>query len=99
IDAARASTPEVFNALRDSVIVRVQGDPTRFGDLNQVEIDEIRRMRDLTAHWVLLLDASRAALDTAVAAAEGGSLEGMLTTGEALTAAAAAARRNLNAGE
>lgn len=98
IDAARASTPRVFNALRDSVVTRVQDDQARFGQLNAEEIAGITRMRDLMANWVILLDAARAALDVAAdAAAKGGSFEGMLTTGEALTEAAAAARRNLSA--
>lgn len=63
----------------------------------------IGRTWSLIATWVVLLDASLASLDTAVAAVEEdagmGSFDGVLLAGEQLSGAVHAARQNLAGGD
>lgn len=99
----RKSTPKVFDMLRTNVTTAVDADPQRFGDLTDAERREIRRARTLVATWVVLMDASLAALDVTVKAVEedagAGSFDGVLLAGEQLAGAVSAARRNLAGGD
>ena len=98
---ARDSTPRVFELLRGDIVGRANADPNRTR-LTAAEEDEIRRLRILLANWVVLLDASRGALEVATAAVRdapgAGGFDGLLVSGEQLTAAAQAARLSLAGG-
>jgi hypothetical protein len=102
IAQTRAATPKVYDALRFAVVTQVDADPNRLGQLTEAEIDRIRRANTLVATWVILLDASREALDIAVAAVKRdggeGSFDGVLLASERLAEAVGAARRNLAGG-
>lgn len=93
----RAATGPIFATLAQRVRDGVFNDPGG-RDFTQAEIDELNALRRLMAHWVVLLDASRAALATAVAAAastDGGGMAGVLAASETLAATARGARRAL----
>lgn len=102
ITEARDSTPRVFELLRGNIVGAVNADPSRTR-LTAAEEEEIRRLRLLLANWVVLLDASLAALEVASAAVReapgSGGFDGLLLAGEQLTAAAQAARLALAGGE
>jgi len=99
---ARDSTPRVFELLRGDIVGAANADPNRTR-LTAAEEDEIRRLRILLANWVVLLDASRGALEVATAAVRdapgAGGFDGLLVAGEQLTAAAQAARLSLAGGD
>jgi hypothetical protein len=102
IQEVRQTTPDVFDMLRTDVVTTANLDPERF-DLTEAERKDIGRTWSLIATWVVLLDASLASLDTAVAAVEDdagmGSFDGVLLAGEQLSGAVHAARQNLAGGD
>ena len=98
IGQVRASTVRVFGALRDEVFATATNDPSRTG-LTADELEQIKGYRSLLANWVVLLDASAAAFEVAVIAAQSpggiGSYDGMLLASENLAAAVRSARTAL----
>ncbi len=93
----REASAPVFAALAQRVRQGVFDDPSG-RDFNAAEIAELQALRRLLAHWVVLLDASRAALQRAVAASatrDAVGLQAMLATSEALASTAQSARRSL----
>jgi hypothetical protein len=101
IAAVRDSTPRMFELLRGNIVGAANADPDRTR-LTRAEEEEILRLRLLLANWVMLLDASGAALASASAAAAGeaGSdgFGGLLQASEELAAAVRAARLALAGG-
>ncbi|MGF1660798.1 MAG: hypothetical protein ACFCUS_15360 [Rubrimonas sp.] len=100
LSQTRDATAPIFAALAQKLRDDVFADPSG-REFSPAEIDELRSLRRLMAHWVVLLDASRAALASAVAAAgstDAVGVAGVLAASETLAVTARGARRALAGG-
>ena len=99
LEELRKGTTVIFPVLTAEIRRRSRIDPTG-GGLNAKERQQIDTYRKLLADWVVLIDASIVALDTAIAAINAdstvtGSLSGLTATAVELETAARSARTHL----